>query len=83
MDGLPRSKGKCEGSIPSGFTKHKEKDMKYPFQISKTFNQQMKCHELLLQIGGIKDKEELETFAAALAEFVANGGEIKRVGFDA
>ena len=57
--------------------------MKYPFQIDTTYNAQMQCHELLLQIGGIKDKEELEAFAAKLAEFVANGGEVKRVGFDA
>ena len=57
--------------------------MKYPFQIDTTYNNQMQCHELLLQIGGIKNKEELEAFAAALAEFVANGGEVKRVGFDA
>ncbi len=55
----------------------------YPFQINATFNQQMRCHELLLQIGGIKDKEELEAFSKALAEFVAGGGDVKRVGYDA
>ena len=52
--------------------------MKYQFQISKTYNNQMKCYELLLQIGGIENKEELESFASALSEFVSNGADVKR-----
>ena len=56
----------------------------YPFQISTSFNPQMKCFEIMLHVGGIDSKEELESAAKLLANFVAGGkGEIKRVGFDA
>lgn len=57
--------------------------MTYPFQIETTFNDQMRCHEVLLQVGGIKDKAELEAFAEALAKFMAGqDGGFKRVAFD-
>ena len=58
--------------------------MKRPYEISHAYNKQMKCYDLLIQIGGIKDKNELEIIAKAFAEYLAgNDGSIKRVGFDA
>ena len=55
----------------------------YPFKISTTFNPQMKCFELMLIIGGIDSKEEMEETAKALKNFVAGEkGEATRVGFD-
>jgi len=53
----------------------------YPFQINKTFNEKMNCYELMIQIGGIQTKEDVEAFADVLAEFIG-GRDAKRVSHD-
>jgi hypothetical protein len=40
-----------------------------PFQISVPFNQQMKCHELHLQVGNLSEKEA-RLLADALSEWL-------------
>jgi hypothetical protein len=57
--------------------------MKHPFEISATYNEQMKCYEAMLQVGGFHTKEELESFCEALRDFVCgDNGTWKRVKHD-
>ena len=57
--------------------------MEYPFKIETTFNKQMRCHELLIIIGGITSKEELDEFSESLAKFISNNKNYARVKHDA
>lgn len=46
------------------------KDDMNPFQIQIGYNAQMGCHEIMLQVGGIKSKKDAEAFAEVLRDWM-------------
>lgn len=48
---------------------------KFAFMISTAENAQMKCHELMLQVGGFRNKVEAEDFAKVIVQFLEDNAD--------
>lgn len=43
---------------------------KYPFKIASRHNEQMRCHEVQILIGGFPNKKEAEEYARTIVRFL-------------